>query len=98
MGFEYHPLFPLGKDNTPYRKLTQEGVQLERFGQHEFLWVEREALRYLAEQAMSDINHFLRPSHLAQLAKIPLDPEATENDKFVALDLLKNANIAAGGA
>jgi fumarate hydratase class I len=98
MGFEYHPLFPLGKDNTPYRKLTQEGVRLERFGQHEFLWVEREALRYLAEQAMSDINHFLRPSHLAQLAKIPLDPEATENDKFVALDLLKNANIAAGGA
>lgn len=97
MTFEYHPLFPLSKDKTLYRKLTADGVRVETFGPNEFLCVEREALRYLAEQAMSDINHLLRPPHLAQLAKIVEDPEATGNDKFVALDLLKNANIAAGG-
>lgn len=97
MAFTYHPVFPLGKDETPYRKLTSAGVRIEKFGPREFLCVEREALRCLAEQAMSDINHLLRPAHLAQLAKILKDPEATENDKFVALDLLKNANIAAGG-
>jgi fumarate hydratase class I len=97
MTFHYHPLFPLGKDATPYRKLTSDGVRAESFGPHTFLRVEREALRLLAEQAMRDINHFLRPGHLAQLAKILKDPEATSNDKFVAFDLLKNANIAAGG-
>jgi fumarate hydratase class I len=97
MAFEHHPLFPLGQDKTPYRKLTAEGVRIETFGPHEFLCVEREALRYLAGQAMSDINHLLRPAHLSQLAKILADPEATANDKYVALDLLKNANIAAGG-
>jgi len=97
MTFHYHPLFPLGKDATPYRKLTSDGVRAESFGPHTFLRVEREALRLLAEQAMRDINHFLRPGHLAQLAKILKDPEATSNDKFVAYDLLKNANIAAGG-
>ena len=97
MSFQYHPLFPLGKDHTPYRKLTSDGVRIERFGPHEVLRVERDALRHLAEQAMSDINHLLRPAHLAQLAKILADPEATQNDKFVAYDLLKNANIAAGG-
>jgi fumarate hydratase, class I len=97
MAFDYHPLFPLGKDKTAYRKLTSDGVRIETVGPHEFLWVEREALRFLAEQAMSDINHLLRPSHLAQLAKILGDQEASGNDKFVALDLLKNANIAAGG-
>jgi len=97
MGFRYHPLFPPGEDNTPYRKLSAEGVKVQSFGPHEFLCVKPEALRYLAEQAITDINHLLRPGHLAQLAKILDDPEATGNDKFVALDLLKNANIAAGG-
>ncbi|MCI0465632.1 MAG: fumarate hydratase [Beijerinckiaceae bacterium] len=97
MGFRYHPIFPPGKDSTPYRKLATDGVRLELFGPHEFLCVEQEALRHLAEQAITDINHLLRPSHLAQLAKILDDPQATDNDKFVALDLLKNANIAAGG-
>ena len=97
MSFQYHPLFPLGKDTTPYRKLTSDGVRVETFGPHAFLRVEREALRLLAEQAMSDINHLLRPTHLAQLAKVLDDLEATANDKFVAFDLLKNANIAAGG-
>ncbi|HTV33921.1 MAG TPA: fumarate hydratase [Methylocella sp.] len=97
MSFQYHSLFPLGKDETPYRKLTSEGVRVETYGPHVFLQVDREALRLLAEQALIDINHLLRPAHLAQLARILGDPEATGNDKFVAFDLLKNANIAAGG-
>ncbi|WP_294537798.1 fumarate hydratase [uncultured Rhodoblastus sp.] len=93
----YAPLFPLGKDETPYRKLSDQGVRVEKFGGEEILVVESEAIRLLAEAAMSDINHLLRPAHLAQLRKILDDPEATGNDKFVAFDLLKNANIAAGG-
>ncbi len=97
MSFHYHPLFPLGKDTTPYRKLSSDGVKVETLGTREFLVVEREAIRALAEAAMTDINHLLRPAHLAQLAAILDDPEATSNDKFVAFDLLKNANIAAGG-
>src|ERR1035437_10166613 len=97
MTFQYHSPFKLGKDTAPYRKLDCGGVRVETFGPHEFLRVEREALRLLAEQAMSDINHLLRPAHLAQLAKILEGPEATSNEKFVAFDLLKNANIAAGG-
>ena len=97
MPFDHLPLFPLGPDETPYRKLTSEGVRVEKIGDREFLHVEAEALRLLAEAAMSDINHLLRPAHLAQLRTILDDPEATSNDKFVAYDLLKNANIAAGG-
>ncbi len=92
-----HDLFPLGADQTPYRKLTSEGVRLERFGSREMVVVERRAIRLLAEQAFMDINHLLRPGHLAQLRAILDDPEATPNDRFVAYDLLKNANIAAGG-
>ena len=90
-------LFQLGPDTTPYRKLTSEGVRVEKALGREFLVVEPSALELLAEQALIDINHLLRPAHLAQLAKILDDPEATSNDKFVAYDLLKNANIAAGG-
>ncbi len=90
-------LFPLGPDTTPYRKLSDDGVTVEKIGDREVLSVKPEALRLLAKQAMIDINHLLRPGHLAQLAKILDDPEATSNDKFVAYDLLKNANIAAGG-
>ncbi len=96
MTFQYHPPFPLRKDETPFRKLDCGGVRLENFGSREFLVVEREAIRALSEAAMTDINHLLRPAHLAQLAKILDDPEASSNDKFVAFDLLKNANIAAG--
>src|SRR5271166_6376601 len=92
-----HHLFQLGPDATPYRKLTSEGVRVEEALGREVLVVEPEALRLIAEQAMIDINHLLRPGHLAQLAKILDDPEATANDKFVAYDLIKNANIAAGG-
>ena len=91
------PLFQLGPDAAPYRKLTDKGVRIERAFGREFLVVEPEALRLLAEQAMTDINHLLRPGHLAQLRTILDDPEATANDKFVAFDLLKNASIAAGG-
>jgi fumarate hydratase class I len=93
----HQPLFPLGPDTTTYRKLTGEGVRLEKMGSREFLMVEPEAIRLLAEQAFIDINHLLRPGHLKQLASILDDPEATSNDKFVAYDLMKNANIAAGG-
>ncbi|MBN9061057.1 MAG: fumarate hydratase [Rhizobiales bacterium 65-9] len=95
--YAHQELFPLGKDNTAYRKLTSDGVRVERFAGRDILVVERAALRLLAEQAMIDINHLLRPAHLKQLASILDDPEATANDRFVAYDLLKNANISAGG-
>ncbi|MFL5114001.1 MAG: fumarate hydratase [Microvirga sp.] len=95
--YVHRELFPLGPDPTPYRKLTADGVRVERLGAREVVVVEREAIRRLAEEAMVDINHLLRPGHLRQLAAILDDPEATGNDKFVAYDLLKNANIAAGG-
>src|SRR5215210_4063292 len=95
--YVHRELFPLGPDQTPYRKLTADGVRVERLSSREVVVVEREAIRRLAEEAMVDINHLLRPGHLRQLAAILDDPEATGNDKFVAYDLLKNANIAAGG-
>ncbi|KAA3516139.1 fumarate hydratase [Agrobacterium vitis] len=90
-------LFPFGEDTTPYRKLTADYVSVETFKGQEILTVDPEGLRLLAETALSDINHLLRPGHLKQLASILKDPEATDNDRFVAYDLLKNANIAAGG-
>ena len=96
--FAYEDLLPIGADETPYRLLTTEGVEVvEGPGGRQFLQVAPEALRLLAETAMEDIAHYLRPAHLQQLANILSDPEASNNDKFVALDLLKNANIAAGG-
>ncbi len=90
-------LFPLGEDKTPYRKLTSDYVSVDTFKGQEILTVEPEGMRLLAEAAFADINHLLRPGHLKQLAAILNDPEATENDRFVAYDLMKNANIAAGG-
>lgn len=90
-------LFPLGKSETNWRKLTDQHVSVENFRGSDVLVVEKEALRLLSEQAFADINHLLRPNHLKQLAHILEDSEATENDRFVAYDLLKNANIAAGG-
>ncbi len=96
--FAYRDLLPVGEDETPYRLLTTEGVSvLDGPGGRRFLEVAPEALRMLTETAMHDIAHYLRPAHLQQLANILTDPEASNNDKFVALDLLKNANIAAGG-
>ena len=97
MSAHHHSLFELGPDAAPYRKLTGEGVRIETAFGREILVVEPGALSRLAEQAFVDINHLLRPGHLAQLALILDDPEATPNDKFVAFDLIKNANIAAGG-
>ncbi|PKA42404.1 fumarate hydratase [Rhizobium sullae] len=90
-------LFPLGKDTTPYRKISSDHVSVDSFKGQEILTVEPEGMRLLAETAFADINHLLRPGHLKQLAAILDDPEATDNDRFVAYDLLKNANIAAGG-
>ncbi|WP_306049311.1 fumarate hydratase [Oceaniradius stylonematis] len=90
-------LFPLTKTETAYRRLTSEHVRTDSFRGQDMLVVEPEALRLLSEAAFSDINHLLRPGHLKQLASILEDPEATDNDRFVAYDLLKNANIAAGG-
>src|SRR6266508_4014107 len=95
--YKHMPLFPLGADTTPYRKLGGEGVRVERAGKHELVVIAREALRMLAETAFTDINHLLRPGHLAQLRAILEDPQASDNDRFVAYDFLKNANIAAGG-
>jgi len=95
--FAYTDLLPTGPDDTPYRLLTAEGVSTTTALGRTFLQVEPEALRLLARTAMRDISHLLRPAHLAQLRRILDDPEASANDRFVALDLLKNANIAAGG-
>ncbi|MGD9955405.1 MAG: fumarate hydratase, partial [Candidatus Nanopelagicales bacterium] len=94
---DYSELLPLGPDETPYRLLTTEGVSVVEAAGRTFLQVEPEALRLLTETAIRDIQHLLRPGHLQQLANILDDPEASPNDRFVALDLLKNANIAAGG-
>jgi fumarate hydratase class I len=95
--YRHTPLFPLGPDRTTYRRIASDGVRVEKVLGRDIVVVERETLRMLAEAAFTDINHLLRPSHLKQLAAILDDPEATSNDKFVAYDLLKNANIAAGG-
>jgi fumarate hydratase class I len=95
--YKHTPLFSLGKDDTQYRKISDKGVRVEKMMGQEVLVVEREALRALSEAAFTDINHLLRPAHLKQLRKILDDPEASANDKFVAYDFLKNANIAAGG-
>ena len=95
--FTYSDLLPLGADRTKYRLVSKEGVSVIKLGDREFLQVEPSALTLLTETAIHDISHYLRTEHLEQLAKILTDPEASANDRFVALDLLKNANIAAGG-
>ncbi len=95
--FHYQDMLPLGADTTPYRLLTKDFVSTFEAAGQRFSKVEPAALTLLAQHALRDISHLLRPGHLAQLRKILDDPEASPNDKFVALDLLKNANIAAGG-
>ncbi len=94
--FQFQTLLPLGEDTTPYRKLSSDHVSTFEAGGQTFLKVEPEALTLLTREAMSDIAHLLRPGHLEQLSNILKDPEASDNDKFVALDLLKNASIASG--
>ena len=92
----FHEMFQLGEDRTPYRKLSGDYVSQSSFDGVPVLKVKTEALTMLAAQAMADCQHLLRPAHLAQLRNILEDKEASDNDKFVAFDLLKNANIAAG--
>ena len=95
--FVYHELLPVGKDDTPYRHLTADFVSTGTFEGREILKVDSAGLTMLADQAIRDSAHQLRPGHLAQLRKILDDPEASDNDRFVAMEMLKNANIAAGG-
>ena len=95
--FEFTELLSLGPDTTEYRLLTADGVSTIHTDAGRFVWVEPAALTLLTETAMRDIAHLLRPAHLQQLRNILDDPEASDNDRFVALDLLRNANIAAGG-
>src|SRR5688572_32182387 len=94
MTFQYQDILPIGSDATPYRLLTKDYVSTFEAGGKTFLSVDPGALTLLTSEAMRDIAHLLRPGHLGQLKKILDDPEASANDKFVALDLLKNANIA----
>ena len=95
--FSYSDLLPLGEDKTQYRLLSTDGVSTFMAEGQEFLQVDSSAIENLASVAFHDISHYLRTEHLQQLANILSDPEASANDRFVALDLLKNANIAAGG-
>ncbi|GAA0356382.1 fumarate hydratase [Actinoallomurus spadix] len=95
--FAFTELLPQGPDETEYRLLTSDGISEFEAGGRTFLQVEPEVLRLLTETAIHDISHLLRPAHLTQLRKILDDPESSPNDRFVALDLLKNANIAAAG-
>jgi fumarate hydratase class I len=95
--FSYSDLLPLAADATKYRLVSKEGVSVVKHGDKEFLQVEPAALVKLTHEAIHDINHYLRAEHLQQLTNIVKDPEASPNDRFVAIDLLKNANIAAGG-
>ena len=95
--FDYSPMFPLAERNTPWRKLEIQGVTTTTCDNQSILRIHPDALTELAFQAFHDVNHLLRPTHLQQLRAILDDPEASANDRFVALDLLKNANIAAAG-
>jgi fumarate hydratase class I len=94
--FRYTDLLPVGPDTAEYRLLTKDGVNTVEAAGRRFLTVEPEVLTQLATEAVKDISHYLRPAHLAQLRSILDDPEASGNDRFVAMDLLKNANIASG--
>ncbi len=96
-GYTHHELIPLGPDQTPYRLLTTDFVSTAQFEGRTIVKVAPEGLSMLADQAIRDASHLLRPGHLEQVRKIFDDPEASANDRFVALDMLKNANIAAGG-
>ena len=95
--FKYTEILPLGEDQTTYRKISDSGFKLEKIGNYEFLSIDEDTIKKLTFEAMHDCQHYLRTAHLKQLRKILDDPEASNNDKFVALDLLKNANISAGG-
>ncbi|GBC61538.1 fumarate hydratase [Desulfonema ishimotonii] len=93
--FSYQEMFPLGDDPTEYRLLTKDHISVKTFENREILCIEPEALTLLAEQAFKDVSHLLRPSHLDKVAAILDDPEASDNDRFVAREMLKNAVISA---
>ena len=95
--FDFTEVLPLGPDETDYRLLTTEGIRTVEAAGRRFLEVDPAVLTTLATEAVKDIQHLLRPSHLAQLRSILDDPEASPNDRFVAMDLLRNACVAAGG-
>jgi fumarate hydratase class I len=95
--FNYSDLLPIGPDETQYRFLGNEGIEVVEAAGRTFITVSAEAITKLTEEAIHDINHYLRPAHLQQLRNIIDDKDASANDRFVALDLLKNANISAGG-
>ena len=95
--FNYSDLLPIGPDQSEYRFLGNEGVEVVEAAGRTFITVSAEAITKLTEEAIHDINHYLRPAHLQQLRNIIDDKDASANDRFVALDLLKNANISAGG-
>ncbi len=93
----FKPLFELGHDDaTSYRKLSSDFVGTAKFGDRRVLTIEPEGLSRLAAQAIRDVSHLFRPGHLQQMRNIIDDPEASDNDRFVALQMLKNANVAAG--
>src|ERR1035437_4115513 len=96
-GFAYSPMFPLGPDQTAWKKLDIQGVSTSICDGRTVLRIQPDALSELALQAFHDVSHLLRPAHLKQLRAILDDPEASANDRFVALDLLKNANSSARG-
>ncbi|MEJ8597597.1 fumarate hydratase [Riemerella anatipestifer] len=98
MEFHYQEPFPILKDDTPYKKLTSEYVKVEKLGDREILTVAPKGLELLAENALADVSFMLRPTHLQKLKNIIDDPEATDNDRFVAYNLLQNAAVAAEGA
>ena len=94
--FAFQTMFPQSKGDTPYRKLTGDGVEVDEYRGERILRVDRSALTLLAAEAVHDISHLFRPGHLAQLRKVLDDPEATENDRFVARTMLQNACVSAG--
>jgi len=95
--FRHQTIFPMDEDTTPYRKISDEGVSVTEFEGRKILKIDAQAITHLTDQAFRDVSHLLRPGHLRQLRAILDDPEASENDKFVAYDFLKNANISAAG-
>ncbi|MCE2524659.1 MAG: fumarate hydratase, partial [Acidimicrobiia bacterium] len=97
MDFSYEDTLPASPGDVPFRLLTANGVRVVEAGGRRFLEVDDEAIRLLTAEAMRDMAHLLRPGHLQQLRNILDDPEASANDRFVATELLRNANIAAGG-
>lgn len=98
MEFQYQEPFPILKDDTQYKKLTSNYVKVEKLGEREIVTVDPKGLELLAEEALKDVSFMLRSTHLQKLKNIIDDPEATDNDRFVAYNLLQNASVAVKGA